>query len=106
MTHAPFLLSPTVLPPAPHGPELFGTFTVEIVTPDGRVSTPLLPDWELRAWGVARLGDATLEARPRRPQLSGTDLDRDLRGAGYLPLGPVRAAHARSGSGPGAKRPG
>jgi len=106
MTRIPFSLSPAVLPPVPHGPEVFGAFTVEVVTPGGQVTAPLLPDWELRAWGVARLGDATLEARPRRPHLGGADLDHDLRGAGYLPLGPVRASRGRSGAGPGADQPG
>ena len=90
MTRAPFPTAPLLLPLTPRGPEVFGTLTLEVVTPGGQAHAPLLPDWELRAWPVARLGDATLEARPRRANLSAADLQRDLCRAGYLPLGPVR----------------
>lgn len=72
---------------------VFGTFTLEVLTPDGTARVPCLPGWELRAWPVARLGDATLEARPHSPGLGAADLGRALRRAGYTPLGPVRAAH-------------
>lgn len=93
MTHARQPLLP-VFPPVPTQPdgEVFGTLIAEVLTPDGEPGVPLLPDWELRAWRVARLGDATLEARPRRPGLGAADLDRALRGAGYTPLGPLRRA--------------
>ncbi|WP_245557767.1 hypothetical protein [Deinococcus apachensis] len=85
---------PPVFPAAPtrQDGELFGTLIAEVLTPDGKPSVPLLPDWELRAWFVARLGDATLEARPRRPGLGPADLDRELRRIGYTPLGPLRQA--------------
>lgn len=97
MTRARFQPAPLPPFPVPRGPELFGIFTLEVVTPGGVLDAPLLPDWplladwEVRAWPVARLGDATLEARPRRAGLDAADLQRDLRRAGYLPLGPVRA---------------
>lgn len=88
---------PVFLPwPARTDAAVFGLYTLELLTPDGQAGAPALPDWELRAWPVARLGDATLEARPRRPHLGPADLDRDLRRAGYTPLGPVRPA--RSGA--------
>ncbi|WP_102125724.1 hypothetical protein [Deinococcus planocerae] len=93
MTHArpvpPITLA--LGPIRPEG-EVFGTLIAEVLTPDGHPTVPRLPDWELRAWAVARLGDATLEARPRRPGLAAGDLDGDLRGAGYTPLGPIRRA--------------
>lgn len=96
MTLAPFPHAPTFAPPPPltaaRGAEVFGQLFVEVVTPDGQATSPLLPGWELRVWPVARLGDATLEARPLCPHLEAADLDRDLRRAGYMPLGPVRAA--------------
>ncbi|EYB67337.1 hypothetical protein DEIPH_ctg044orf0060 [Deinococcus phoenicis] len=97
MTRAPFLSPPPLPLPAPHGPELFGTLTVEVLTPDGQVTVPGLADWELRAWPVARLGDATLEARPRHPHLGAAALDSDLRRAGYTPLGPFHPARGRAG---------
>lgn len=93
MTYARQPLPPALpLTPARADGEVFGTLIAEVLTPDGEVSVPLLPDWELRAWFVARLGDATLEARPRRPGLGPADLDRELRRAGYTPLGPLRRA--------------
>ncbi|GAA5533262.1 hypothetical protein [Deinococcus aluminii] len=91
MTRLPFAPLPPFPQPTPRGPEVFGTLMLEALTPDGAVTAPLLADWEVRAWPVARLGDATLEARPRRPNLEAADLDRDLRRAGYTPLGPWRA---------------
>ncbi|WP_216325403.1 hypothetical protein [Deinococcus aestuarii] len=93
MTHARPVLPITLPlgPPRPEG-EVFGTLIAEVLTPDGHASAPPLPDWELRAWAVARLGDATLEARPRRPGLGAVDLDTELRRAGYTPLGPIRRA--------------
>lgn len=95
MTRLPFApLLPLSLP-TPHGPEIFGALMVEVLTPEGGPSAPLLADWELRAWPVARLGDATLEARPRRSGLGSAELDRDLRRAGYTPLGPFRAARGQ-----------
>lgn len=82
---------PTLVPPLfPHaGDEVFGTLFAEVLTPEGGVSAPCLPDWELRAWPVARLGDATVEARPRRAGLGAAHLDHALRRAGYTPLGPI-----------------
>lgn len=77
------------------GPGLFGTLILEVVTPDGTASVPDLPGWELRAWPVARLGDATLEARPHSPGPGAAELARELRRAGYTPLGPVRTARRR-----------
>ncbi|SMB94852.1 hypothetical protein [Deinococcus hopiensis] len=90
MTHASFLPTVPLLPPTVHGPKVFGTFTLEVLTPQGEATAPLLLDWEVRAWPVARLGDATLEARPRRPELTVADLAAALHCAGYTPLGPVR----------------
>lgn len=95
MTQARFS-PPAPLPlPSRADSELFGTLLVEVVTPDGGSAAPLLADWEVRAWPVARLGDMTLEARPRRKHLGPADLDTDLRRLGFLPLGPFRAAPAR-----------
>ncbi|TDE85755.1 hypothetical protein [Deinococcus sp. S9] len=95
MTRLPFAPLPPLPLPTARGPEVFGTLMVEVLTPEGSPSAPLLADWELRAWPVARLGDATLEARPRRADLGSAELDRDLRGAGYTPLGPFRQARDR-----------
>lgn len=100
MTRVPFPLAPALPLPAAHGAEVFGHLLVEVVTPDGQPTAPLLPDWELRAWPVARLGDATLEARPRRLHLGAAELDTDLRRAGYLPLGPFRPARAHRSPAP------
>ncbi|WP_034385194.1 hypothetical protein [Deinococcus sp. YIM 77859] len=100
MTCVPFPQMPAFSLSTPQGTAVFGHLLVEVVTPDGRVTAPLLPDWELRAWPVARLGDATLEARPRRPHLGAEDLAADLCRAGYLPLGPLRATRAGRSSFP------
>ncbi|MEF2279715.1 hypothetical protein V3W47_15575 [Deinococcus sp. YIM 134068] len=100
MTHAQPPISP-VLPVPPTRPEgeVFGTLTLEVVTPDGGVTAPPLADWEVRAWPVARLGDATLEARPRRFNLGPADLAGALLRAGYTPLGPILPVRAFSRSG-------
>lgn len=101
MTHAR-RFPPIKLPLSPARPEgeVFGTWIAEVLTPDGHATVPLLPDWELRAWAVARLGDATLEARPRRPGLGAGELDGDLRAAGYTPLGPIRRARREGATHP------
>lgn len=75
----------------PSTPEVFGTLFAEVVLPDGETDAPVLPGWEVRLWPVARLGDATLEARPLVPYLSGDDLNNDLTRLGWSVLGPVRA---------------
>ncbi|GAA5512582.1 hypothetical protein Dcar01_01298 [Deinococcus carri] len=96
MTRVPLVPALPVPPlPCPRGPEVFGLLMVEAITPDGRATAPALADWEVRAWPVARLGDATLEARPRRPHLGAAELDHDLRRAGYTPLGPFRTARSQ-----------
>lgn len=80
---APNLTRPMVRPEN----ELFGWWTLEVITPDGKATVPAFSGWELRAWPVARLGDMTLEARPLRPDLEAADLEAALRRAGYTPLG-------------------
>lgn len=76
--------------------DLFGVLFAEVILPAGQQTTselsgwPELPGWELRLWPVARLGDATLEARPLYPHLDAADLHCDLRQAGLDILGPVR----------------
>lgn len=67
-----------------------GILIMEITTPDGSASVPTLNEWALRAWPVARLGDATLEAQARSPHLDTEDLRKALNRAGYRILGPVR----------------
>lgn len=74
---------------------LFGRLFAEIVTPDGQPDLPARPDceltdWEVRIWPVARLGDATLEARARFPHLTPEHLRLDLQRLGITVLGPVR----------------
>ena len=99
MTHYPTTNIPASIPSCiPQGrqishstPQVFGAFFAEVVLPDSEVSGPVLPGWELRLWPVARLGDATLEARPLFPHLSGDDLKNDLARLGWDILGPVRA---------------
>lgn len=92
----PAFLAPPLSPARPRpDPDLFGTLMLEVVTPDGQACAPDLPGWELRAWPVARLGDATLEARPHRPGLGAAELVEALHRAGYTPLGPVRTARGR-----------
>lgn len=98
---------PTHTPrPGPHTPDsnpssaLFGTLFAEIIMPDGQPNLPALPDWklpdwelpdwEVRVWPVARLGDATVEARARFPHLTPEHLRLDLQRAGITILGPVR----------------
>ena len=89
---------PTFIPLPLHMPgdvspanERFGALVLEAVMPMGEQNPPVLPDWDLRLWPVARLGDVTLEARPLRPDLGPDDLRAALRGEGWTPLGPVRA---------------
>ena len=78
---------------------LFSTLFAEVITPDGQPDYPAMPDWEIpnwevRVWPVARLGDATLEARARFPHLTPEHLKLDLQRLGVTVLGPVR--HNRS----------
>ena len=81
-------LLPPQTEPARTGPELFGLYVAEVVGP---LEGPFhLTGWEARLWPVARLGDATLEARPRWPGLNEADLRAALAQAGYTVLGPVR----------------
>ncbi len=68
----------------------FGVLVLEAVMPAGEQHLPDLPDWDLRLWPVARLGDVTLEARPLRPHLGPDELRAALRSEGWTPLGPVR----------------
>lgn len=86
---------PPVLPvsaPAPRtGSELFGTLVAEVVAPAGPLQAPELLGWEVRLWQVARLGDATLEARPLYPHLEAADLQEALARAGWSVLGPLRS---------------
>lgn len=80
----------TALPvPAPHG--FLPVYTLEITTPTGQPTTPLLPGWTAHVWPVARLGDATLQIQALYSHLTETDLRRALHAAGYAALGPVRA---------------
>ena len=82
------------LSPAPRtGSQLFGTLLAEVVAPQpgADLTPPSLPGWELRLWPVARLGDATLEARPLFAHLQATDLQAALAHAGWQVLGPLRA---------------
>ena len=80
--------------PTPHplrpADELFGVLVLEAVTPVGDQELPALPDWEVRAWPVARLGDVTLEVRPLLPWLGPDELRAALLAGGWTPLGPVR----------------
>lgn len=62
----------------------------EVVLPEGHPVTPALPGWTLRLWPVARLGDATLEARPDTAQASAQDLRSALADLGIGVLGPLR----------------
>lgn len=77
-------------------PDLFGVLFAEVVTPDAEARVPdqpgypLLSNWEVRVWPVARLGDATLEARPLYPHLNAAHLRADLQQAGVQVLGPIR----------------
>ncbi|WP_019010997.1 hypothetical protein [Deinococcus aquatilis] len=47
-------------------PALFGTFVLEITTPDSLPTAPALAGWQLRVWPVARLGDATSGSQASR----------------------------------------
>ncbi|UQN07025.1 hypothetical protein [Deinococcus sp. QL22] len=73
---------------------LFGAFVLEITTPDSLPTAPALTGWQLRVWPVARLGDATLEARPIDAQQTAADLVDALHAHGYGTLGPVRTRRA------------
>ena len=72
------------------GAALFGTLIVEVVLPDPGADDLHAAGWHLRLWPVARLGDATLEARPLCSGLGPDDLRRTLRGMGVTLLGPIR----------------
>lgn len=67
------------------------TLIAEVVLPADRTSAPILPGWTLRLWPVARLGDATLEARPDSAQASAQDLRAALAELGIGVLGPLRS---------------
>ncbi|THF71334.1 hypothetical protein E7T06_03055 [Deinococcus sp. Arct2-2] len=73
---------------------LFGAFVLEITTPDSTLTVPALDGWQLRVWPVARLGDATLEARPVDAHQNAADLVHALHAHGYGTLGPVRTRRA------------
>ncbi|MDB5044637.1 MAG: hypothetical protein JWQ08_687 [Deinococcus sp.] len=75
-------------------PTLFGTYVLEITTPDSLPTAPALAGWQLRVWPVARLGDATLEARPVDAHQNPADLVHALHAHGYGTLGPVRTRKA------------
>lgn len=81
-------LPPPQTEPARTGPDLFGLYVAEVVGP--LEPAPHLTGWETRLWPVARLGDATFEARPRWPGLDEDDLRAALAQAGYTVLGPLR----------------
>lgn len=66
------------------------TWIAEVALPEGRPVTPTLPGWTLRLWPVARLGDATLEARPDTAQASAQELRAALADLGIGVLGPLR----------------
>ncbi|WP_288403589.1 hypothetical protein [uncultured Deinococcus sp.] len=65
------------------------TLIAEVVLPERDLTAPALPGWTLRLWPVARLGDATLEARPDTPQASAQDLRAALAELGIGVLGPL-----------------
>lgn len=89
--HAPRPQHLPVATPAPQmGSQLFGRLFAEVVAPAGPLQAPELVGWEVRLWKVARLGDATLEARALYPQLAAADLQEALARAGWSVLGPVR----------------
>jgi len=72
---------------------VFGTVFFEVVLNTGAAApTPSLPGWALRLWPQARLGDATLEARPVDPQADPqlSDLLAGLSAQGIDILGPVK----------------
>lgn len=71
-------------------PQVFGSLFAEVITPSGEVGTPTLPGWEVRVWPIARLGDATLEAKALLPHLTATDLKAGLSRVGWSVLGPIR----------------
>lgn len=93
-TPTPDLLPPALPRQAHTTPEVFGVLFAEIITPDGSSHLPDLcadlSGWELRSWPIARLGDATLEARPLYPHLNADHLRQDLENAGIIVLGPLR----------------
>ncbi|WP_412029726.1 hypothetical protein [Deinococcus yunweiensis] len=69
------------------------TFILEAIL-SGPVGQPIaLPGWTIRAWPVARLGDATLEAQSSDPSQRAADLAVALNRIGIVPLGPIRARH-------------
>lgn len=71
------------------------TLIAEVALPEGHPDAPTLPvlalpGWTLRLWPVARLGDATLEARPDSAQASAQELRAALAELGIGVLGPLR----------------
>lgn len=86
----PPLPAPQSMWPARPADEPFGTLLLEAVSPADAPEQLTLPDWAIRTWPVARLGDVTLEARPLWAHLGPDDLRAALRAAGWTPLGPVR----------------
>lgn len=66
------------------------TLIAEVALPGGQLAAPTLPGWTLRLWPVARLGDATLEARPDSAQASAQELRAALAELGIGVLGPLR----------------
>lgn len=89
-----FDTAPAVPRVAQSDPALFGTFVLEITTPDSVPTAPALSGWQLRVWPVARLGDATLEARPLDAHQTAADLLHALHAHGYGTLGPVHTRKA------------
>lgn len=70
--------------------ELFGVLVLEAVKPSEDAEVPVLAEWEIRAWPVARLGDVTIEAQPLLPYLGPDELRAALSTEGWTPLGPIR----------------
>lgn len=60
----PPIPAPQMVRPVRPSTELFGVLVLEAVMPVGNSALPILPDWDIRVWPVARLGDVTLEAQP------------------------------------------
>lgn len=87
--HTTFI-PPVVTPERRVTPDIFGRLFAEIITLGAPPHLPHLPGWEVRLWPVARLGDATLEARPLHPHLNAQHLREDLQHAGIQILGPIR----------------
>lgn len=86
----PDIIPPVLLPESPTKPQVFGLHFAEVTTPDGQPRLPELYGWQVRVWPVARLGDATVEARALYPHLDAAHLREDLELAGVKVLGPIR----------------